>query len=56
MRVGDPRWLVRLALRLAPALDVVEPASLREAVTSSARATLDLYSEGTAEAQDDGVA
>lgn len=56
LRVGDPRWLVRLALRLAPALDVVEPVSLREAVTSSARATLRLYGGGTAEAQDDGVA
>ncbi|MET0999510.1 MAG: WYL domain-containing protein [Marmoricola sp.] len=56
LRVGDPRWLVRLALRLAPDLDVVEPAALREAVATSARATLDLYSQGTAEAQDDGVA
>ncbi len=56
LRVGDPRWLVRLALRLAPALDVIEPRDLREAVTSSARATLDLYVEGAADAQDDGVA
>lgn len=56
LRVGDPRWLVRLALRLAPALEVLEPRELREAVTSSARATLSLYSGGTAEAQDDGVA
>jgi proteasome accessory factor C len=56
LRVGDPRWLVRLALRLAPALGVVEPPDLRDAVTSSARATLELYSEGTADVQDDGVA
>ena len=56
LRVGDPRWLVRLALRLAPALEVVEPPQLREAVTTSARATLDLYSEAPADAQDDGVA
>ena len=27
LRVDDPRWLVRLALRLAPAVTVVEPAS-----------------------------
>ncbi len=56
LRVGDPRWLVRLALRLAPALEVVDPPQLREAVTSSARATLDLYSQDPADAQDDGVA
>jgi proteasome accessory factor C len=56
LRVGDPRWLVRLALRLAPDLDVVAPAELRDAVASSARATLDLYAEGSAEAQDNGVA
>ena len=30
LRVGDPRWLVRLALRLAPAVTVVEPPGLRE--------------------------
>jgi proteasome accessory factor C len=43
LRVGDPRWLVRLALRLAPAVDVVEPPALREEVARTARATLDLY-------------
>ncbi len=56
LRVGDPRWLVRLALRLAPAMQVVDPPELREAVTISARSTLDLYSEAPADAQDDGVA
>ena len=28
LRVGDPRWLVRLALRVAPGLTVVEPPEL----------------------------
>ena len=48
MRVGDPLWLVRLALRLAPALSIVEPASLRDEVAATARATLLLY--GTSQA------
>jgi proteasome accessory factor C len=57
LRVSDARWLVRLALRLAPALDVVEPPDLREAVFSSARSTLDLYPEtGPEGAHHDGVA
>ncbi|MEO5651959.1 MAG: WYL domain-containing protein [Marmoricola sp.] len=46
LRVGDPRWLERLALRLAPAMAVVEPADLRDSVIRAARSTLDLY--GTA--------
>ena len=40
LRVGDPRWLVRLALRVAPGLTVVEPRELREEVARTARATL----------------
>ena len=44
LRVGEPRWLVRLALRLAPAVEVVEPADLRAEVTRTAAATLALYS------------
>ena len=32
LRVGDPRWLVRLALRLGDAAEVVEPAGLRDQV------------------------
>jgi proteasome accessory factor C len=56
LRVGDPRWLVRLALRLAPAVTVVEPAELRAEVARTARTTLDHYSDLTADAQDDGVA
>jgi proteasome accessory factor C len=43
LRVGDPRWLVRLALRVAPGLTVVEPAELNAEVTRTARATLGLY-------------
>jgi proteasome accessory factor C len=43
LRVGDPRWLVRLVLRLAPAVTVVEPASLREEVQRTAGRTLRLY-------------
>ena len=45
LRVGDPRWLVRLALRLAPAVTVVDPPQLREAVERTARATLGLYGD-----------
>jgi proteasome accessory factor C len=56
LRVGDPRWLVRLALRLAPAVTVVEPAELRDEVSRTADATLRLYGQGTAHSQDDGVA
>jgi proteasome accessory factor C len=43
LRVGDPRWLVRLALRLAPAVTVVEPPGLREEVARTAAAALALY-------------
>ena len=43
MRVGDPRWLVRLALRLGTAVHVVEPAALREQVRRTAAAASELY-------------
>jgi proteasome accessory factor C len=43
LRVGDPRWLVRLALRLAPAVTVVSPPDLRKEVTRTAEATVALY-------------
>jgi proteasome accessory factor C len=43
LRVSDPRWLVRLALRLAPAVTVVEPVALRDEVARTAQATLALY-------------
>ena len=43
LRVGDPRWLVRLALRVAPGLTVVEPTELSEEVARTAQATLTLY-------------
>jgi proteasome accessory factor C len=51
LRVGDPRWLVRLALRLAPAVSVVEPVHLREEVQRTARATLSLYAEDDSASQ-----
>jgi proteasome accessory factor C len=43
LRVGDPRWLVRLALRVAPGLTVIEPAELSDEVARTAKATLALY-------------
>ena len=43
LRVGDPMWLVRLALRLAPAVRVVEPSELRAEVSRTAAAALALY-------------
>ena len=46
LRVGDPRWLVRLALRVAPGLTVVEPPELSREVARTARATLALYDAG----------
>ncbi len=46
LRVGDPRWLVRLALRVAPGLTVVEPPELSREVARTAQATLALYDAG----------
>lgn len=48
MRVGDPQWLVRLALRLSPHVDVVAPADLAAVVASARRAALDLYRDDAA--------
>ena len=45
LRVSDPRWLVRLALRLAPAVTVVEPEGLRAEITRTARSALALYAD-----------
>ena len=56
LRVGDPRWLVRLALRLSPWLEIVEPAGLREDAARTAEATLRLYAGFADGAEDDGVA
>lgn len=56
LRAGDPRWLVRLAMRLAPAVTLVEPPELRDEVARTARATMRLYDAATANPQDDGVA
>ncbi|MCW2710125.1 MAG: hypothetical protein JWP24_319 [Marmoricola sp.] len=48
LRAGDPRWLVRLAMRLAPAVTLVEPPELRDEVTRTALAALDLYGRAAA--------
>jgi hypothetical protein len=40
--------LVRLALRVAPGLTIVEPRELGEEVVRTARATLALYADGVA--------
>ncbi len=45
LRLSDPRWLVRLALRLAPAVTVVEPDWLRDEVGSTAQSALALYAD-----------
>lgn len=45
LRVGDPRWLVRLALRLAGDAELVSPADLRAEVIGNARSTLELYTD-----------
>lgn len=55
LRVGDPQWLVRLALRLAPQLEVVEPAGLRNGVIERAHVALGLYGESAVISEDDGV-
>jgi len=63
LRVDDPRWLVRLALRLAPSVTVVEPATMRSDLERTATAALSLYDdahgrsgEHAASAQGGGVA
>lgn len=43
LRYADPRWVVRLALRLGPAVEVVSPPALREQVGAEAARTLALY-------------
>ena len=45
LRVGDPRWLVRLALRVAPASRSSSRAELGEEVARTAAATLALYDD-----------
>lgn len=49
LRVADRRWLVRLVLRLAPAVTVVEPDSWRVEAARAARAALELYAEDPAD-------
>ncbi|MGH3414566.1 MAG: helix-turn-helix transcriptional regulator [Marmoricola sp.] len=46
LAVGDPRWLVRLVLSLAPEVTVRSPASYDDEVRSVAVATLALYEDG----------
>jgi proteasome accessory factor C len=43
LRVSDPLWLVRLALRLAPGLEVLAPAEVRQQVLDNARSARALY-------------
>ncbi|WP_205472302.1 YafY family protein [Nocardioides sp. SYSU D00038] len=43
LAVADPRWLVRLLLRLAPYATVVEPVEHEQARSEAARAALALY-------------
>lgn len=44
LRAGDPRWLVRLVLRLAPYASIVGPLELADQVSAQARAALAAYS------------
>ena len=41
--VADPRWLMRLLLRLAPYAAVVGPEEFTETFTATAQETLTLY-------------
>ncbi|HEX7717041.1 MAG TPA: WYL domain-containing protein, partial [Marmoricola sp.] len=43
LAVSDERWLLRLALRFAPGLTVLEPADLRERVADVAAVALRLH-------------
>lgn len=43
LRVGDPMWLVRLALRMSPGLEVLEPKEIRRLVVETAGAARSLY-------------
>lgn len=43
LHVADPRWLVRLLLRLAPHAEVLRPREFTEAFTAAAREALSLY-------------
>jgi proteasome accessory factor C len=55
LRVGDPRWLVRLVLGLAPDAIVLSPQEYADEVTARARAALDLY-EAPVDRADDATA
>lgn len=48
LRVGDPRWLLRLVMRLAPYAEIVEPVDLRECLLGIASDVLGAYRPSTA--------
>ena len=54
LRLEDPRWLVRLALRLAPDVRVVEPPALAAEVEATARRALALHASGPDDGDTDG--
>jgi proteasome accessory factor C len=56
LRTSDPRWIVKLALRLGPTGRVVDPPDLAEVVREAAAATLRLYTDGAALPPADGPA
>lgn len=43
LRVGDPRWLERLVLRLAPHASIVRPPQFADSFAATARSALALY-------------
>ncbi len=48
LRVGDPQWLLRLVMRLAPYAEIVEPVELRERLLATASDVLSAYRPDTA--------
>lgn len=46
LKVADPRWLMRVALRLAPEATVVDPPELAEQIAGTARTALAMYGDG----------
>lgn len=52
LRVGDPQWLLRLVMRLAPYAEIVEPVELRERLLGTASDVLGAYRPDTAYSED----
>lgn len=48
LQVGNPLWLVRLALRLGGGAEILEPTSLSDQTRATAGAALALYGDGVA--------